>query len=129
MNAQFRPWVGGEHQFRLTLGNLRALQSACDAGPHEIFERVAGTNWRVDDLFETIRQGLIGGGMSTAQAGPLVTQLFEQHPLHSFKPIATIILLSALVGDDEGEDEGKAEGVEPPAPENGSSPKSMETAQ
>ncbi|MGB0855029.1 MAG: gene transfer agent family protein [Pikeienuella sp.] len=121
-------WVGGEHEFALPIGNLRALQTSCDAGPQEVYNRITLGTWRVDDLFETVRQGLIGGGMTVSDAGPLVTRLFETHPLKEFEPVASAVLLVSLVGDDEGDDEGKPEGETSP-PENGGSQKSTETAQ
>jgi len=112
-------WVGGEHEFFLTLGNLRALQSACDAGPNEVFERIRSGVWRVDDLFETIRQGLIGGGMKGPDASALLLKMFERHPLRDFENTALAILLSALVGI-EDDPVGEGEGETPPL-ENGAS--------
>ncbi len=119
-------WVGGEHNFALTIGNLRALQECCNAGPNEVFERLRNGYWRVDDLFETVRQGLIGGGMKGAAASELVVRMFERHPLREFESIASAILLSALVGV-EDDAPGELEGETLP-PENGVSPESTATA-
>lgn len=116
-------WPGGEHTFALNLKELRALQNACDAGPEVIVLRIARADWRVDDLIEVIRLGLIGGGgMKRAEAGPFVTKVFELHPLISFKMTAQAILTAALVGvkdDPVGEPEGVVG-----SPENGNSPSS-----
>jgi hypothetical protein len=129
MQAQNRTWIGGSHDFRLPLGGLRAVQAVCKVGPHEVFNRIAGNVWLVDDLFEVIRQGLIGGGMSTGEASELVTTLFNQHPLLEFREIAKVVLLSALVGDDEEDGTGKKKkGPAKKAPKSGSSRKSTETA-
>ncbi|MEO8531014.1 MAG: gene transfer agent family protein, partial [Deltaproteobacteria bacterium] len=59
-------WVGGEHEFALNIGELRALQSACDAGPEQILMRMVRQEWRIDDVCETIRLGLLGGGFAPA---------------------------------------------------------------
>ena len=110
-------WVGGEHSFLLTLGNLRALQDACNAGPNEIYERIRAGTWRIDDLFETIRQGLIGGGMAVDAASELTTRLFNQHPLDAFTATALSVIIAALVGVDDDQP-GELSGETPP-PENG----------
>lgn len=116
-------WVGGEHAFALKIGQLRALQQACDAGPEQILSRIWAGEWRVDDLAEVIRLGLVGGGdVAAKDAGQLVTGLMEKHPLMQFKPIAQAVLMDALIGDD-GDPVGEQTGVETP-PESGSSAKS-----
>jgi len=122
-------WVGGEHQFVLNLGELRALQKNCDAGPEEIFNRMRVGTWRVDDLVETIRLGLIGSGeMEAKEAGPFVTSLFAKHPMVEFKLTALEILARAILPIGEEDDPvGKAEGEQPP--KSGVSAESTETAQ
>lgn len=112
-------WEGGEHTFALHLKELRALQDATDAGPEELLQRMSAGRWRVDDLFNTIRLGLIGGGMSATEAGPLVTRMFETHPLSLFKEPAYKIVAAALVGV-EGDPVGEQEGATTP-PKNGNS--------
>ena len=120
-------WIGGEHEFALPIGQLRALQQACDAGPEEILGRIWSGTWRVDDLFEVIRLGLIGGGQVDAKdAGQMVAGLLDKHPLLQFKPVAQALLMDALTGD-EGDPVGELLGeLNPQA--SGSSAKSMEAA-
>lgn len=90
-------WPGGEHDFALPLGQLRALQEHTGAGPQEVFRRLTDGSWRVDDLVEVIRLGLIGAGsMDQAEAGPEVTRLFGLHPLASFVPVARVIMGARL---------------------------------
>lgn len=127
MDAQVIVWIGGEHAFALDLGALRALQDACDAGPEQILRRITSGTWRVNDLFDTIRLGLIcGAGMSQVEAAKFVTGLFARHPLFEFRSVAQMILLSALVGV-EGDPLGELTGAEAP-PENGNSAGSTATA-
>lgn len=120
-------WPGGEHEFMLPLGRLRALQGNCNAGPEEIFNRLRLGKWRVDDVIEAVRHGLIGGGMPEEEAGPLVTTVVEQGALIPVKLTAISVLGHALLGP-EDDPVGEPEGVETPAPENGGSRKSTETA-
>lgn len=127
MEPKVISWIGGEHGFALDLGSLRALQEACDAGPEQILRRITTGQWRINDLFDTIRLGLIcGSGLSVVEAQKMVTGLFNQHPLFEFRPVAQMVLLAALVGVD-GDPLGEPMGAETP-PENGSSAGSTATA-
>lgn len=121
-------WPGGEHGFALKIGQLRALQDKCNAGPEEILNRVRTGKWRVDDLLHTIRLGLIGAGsMPDSEAGRTVSALFDLHPVIEFKLIALAILADALLGS-EDDPVGEAEGETAP-PKNGGSPGSTEPGQ
>jgi hypothetical protein len=116
-------WPGGTHPFRLRLGELRALQTARDAGPEEIFNRLRAGRWQADDLVQVLRWGLVGGGMASDKAAQLVTPLIDLHPLSEFKIPALYVLSASLFGvedDPVGEDAGAAE----TPPESGSSPSS-----
>lgn len=119
-------WPGGEHDFALNIGQLRALQDSCNAGPEEVFNRLRLGNWRVNDLIEPIRLGLIGSGaMTTQEAGPAVLALMNQHAIIEFKLTAISILAAALLGV-SGDPVGERPGTAPP--ENGGSVGSMEAA-
>lgn len=91
-------WGDGEHTFRLAIGQLRELQEKCNAGPAEILARLSGATWRVDDLRETIRLGLIGGGKSPTDAHLLVVRYVDAVPLFDSVAPAQAILMAALVG-------------------------------
>lgn len=91
-------WPGGEHAFRLRLGELQALQEKCDAGPEMVLQRIRLGVWQVNDLFETIRLGLIGGGMDRDAARRMVIDSFERTPLMEFKTPAIEVLAAALIG-------------------------------
>lgn len=102
-------WEGGDHDFALRLGELRALQDGCNAGPHELLTKLQIGTWRVDDPIRAIQFGLVGGGMDRIEAGRLVTAMAELHGLSTLVPLAIGILGAALAGvadDPVGEPEG-----------------------
>lgn len=101
-------WADGEHRFRLRIKELRELQDKCDAGPAEIMMRLASHRWRVDDILQTIRLGLIGGGMTPTEALVLVSRYVEQRPLAENVVIAAEIIAAAVSGDPK-EPEAKKE--------------------
>lgn len=116
-------FAGEERPFRLPIGRLRALQEKTDAGPMELVQRFAAGTWRVDDLRETIHQGLIGGGMAAADAAKLLKTDFDDLPLGQFVGTAQAIVLAAVVGAGEetlGEDQGEAVTNPSPGPNSGS---------
>lgn len=125
-------WTGGEHDFALRLGELRALQKACDAGPEEILTRLLRGTWRVDDVVETLRLGLIGAGMAREEAARLVNLQCDQGLPAALRLTASAILGHALLPpEDRAEaadgDAGKPEGA-PLPPESGASAASTATA-
>ncbi len=92
------PWADGVHVFRLGIGEIRELQDVTGVGPHALLKRIMAGEWRVDDLRETIRLGLIGGGMEPAKALPLVIRYVENRPLlESVRP-ALAVLSAVLSG-------------------------------
>ena len=92
-------WGDGEQRFRLGIGELRELQDKCDAGPFVIYQRLASGTWRVDDVRETLRLGLIGGGMDHNRALGKVGKYVA--PTHFLANVlaARRIMLAALFGD------------------------------
>lgn len=126
MQSKRIAWVGGEHDFALRIAELRALQDARDAGPEQILNRLRFGEWRVDDVVQVIRWGLVGGGMSAKDAAMLITPLIDLHPLSHFKLTALAIMFHAMTGP-EDDPVGEAEGVETPAPKSGASQSSTGT--
>lgn len=92
-------WAGGEHSFDLKIEHLRALQDRCDAGPEWILARLSNKQWHVNDVVDTIRLGLEGGGMEKSDARKIVQQYVEDRPLTLSVLTAQAVLMLALYGD------------------------------
>lgn len=103
-------WADGEHDFRLPIGQLRELQRTCDAGPLQILDRIGNRAWRLDDIRETIRLGLIGGGMDPMGALDRVLNYVDARPLMESVSTAQAVLIAALVGVPEDPVGGKRDG-------------------
>jgi hypothetical protein len=99
-------WDGGEHPFQLNVGELRALQAKCDAGPMYVLTRLLSVQWYVDDVLETIRLGLIGGGMDEALARKLVDAHVPAHRMHKNVPLAANILRHSIMEEDADDQPG-----------------------
>jgi hypothetical protein len=118
-------WADGDHPFRLAIGQLQELQDKCGAGPPEILRRLMSQTWHVNDVRETLRLGLIGGGMPPAEALTLVKRYVdaEDRPLAENVLYATLVVQAAIVGvEDEslekpkGAEETTAETTASPSP-------------
>jgi hypothetical protein len=103
MNGEELVWTGGQHRFFLGIGELRALQKLTDAGPMWVFGRLTSQQWLVDDVYETIRLGLIGGGMSEADARKMVDRHVAGNAGGFYKHVvlAVNILRLSIIGDED----------------------------
>lgn len=111
MRSETITWVGGEHEFALTLPLLDALQQRCDGdGVGLIYKRLSQQEFKAADVVSTIALGLEGGGMKKAEAVKMISIKYADHGLYPLVVTAQIILGGALMGwpDDEGKLEGEA---------------------
>lgn len=133
---------GEERTFRLGVGQWRKIQEVCDAGPAELLARLSPAfaaaqqgigfaeivgmgllgRWRVDDVREPVRQGLLGAldaaGKPVLEAKAvdrLVVEYVDERPLLESVVTAYKVVLASVVGvDDEaasGEPRAAAEGA------------------
>lgn len=100
-------WAGGEHEFKLTIDLLRALQDRCDAGPAFILSRLVNGEWRVDDIVSTIRLALEGGGLDKEDARKLVRRHIEEDFGIKHVLLARAILSHTLFTEDGDSDAGE----------------------
>lgn len=95
-------WGGDERTFRLGVGELDELDALCDIGPGYALALIesAGVhgNWRAKHIRETIRLGLIGGGLDQHVALRLVKRYVDAKPLGENLTTAANILRAAIVG-------------------------------
>lgn len=105
-------WGDDTYDFRLGWGEIVSLQEAVDAGPYVVLNRLYSNQWRVEDISNVVRLGLIGGGMTPADALKKVRAYVEARPPLENVLVAQAILSAGLQGAPEekvGEGEGEAE--------------------
>lgn len=100
-------WADGSHHFRLGWGEIAKLQEECDAGPYVILQRLYNGDWKVQDIANVIRIGLIGGGLPPAQALKLVNAYVKTRPPMESLVYAQAIMSAGCVGAPEEESELK----------------------
>jgi len=100
------PFNGQRTMFKLAWRELMKIQEACDAGPYVVLDRLVSGRWRLQDISEVIKWGLIGAGMPQGDALKLVeTEVEGRRPLENLV-IAQKVLGAGVVGAPE-EDVGK----------------------
>jgi hypothetical protein len=110
-------WQGGEHPFLLRIAELRTLDDRLTDGAMAAFARLRIMKPRFNDVYEVVRQGLIGGGMPDREASSLVEMIEEQHGLGPMVPLAQQILFQAFYRREDDEEAGektRPEKAQPP---------------
>lgn len=101
------PFGDGIHRFRLTIGGAEELEEKCGAGLGAIARRLATGDWRVRDVRETLRIGLVGGGLGPTAALVLLDR-YASFGLEAHRATAVIIISKVLFGE-EDDPPGKSE--------------------
>lgn len=92
-------WAGGDHLFRLTVAMVLELEQKCAAPFGTIFHRVQAGQYAIEDILQTIRLGLIGGGMKPQDAAALMrAYVYPERPLAEAWAVARVILSAAMFG-------------------------------
>lgn len=89
-------WADGEYTFRLTVAGAIELEEKCDAPFAVIFHRLNTSTFKINDVLETIRLGLIGGGTVPTAAKTLVDRYVE--PLSESLPVARLVIAGVMFG-------------------------------
>jgi hypothetical protein len=89
----------GEHLFKLPLKMIAELQEKCGGvGIGTIYRRVLTGDYRGEDLVETVRCGLIGGGLPGPDARKIIDRYCDTWPLDVWHQHAAAILTACIQG-------------------------------
>ena len=113
-------FAGRECRFQLRLGEMAELERLCGAGIGAIFMRLGTHQFGHRDVWDTIRLGLEGGGMSGIAASALVVR-YQSEPLMDYLPLAGQIVAAAVNGVPKGKAETEGESQSDPATSRSSS--------
>jgi len=108
-------WGDGTHKFNIAkLKCVLELEEKCGCGFAEIYQRLAQGKWHFNDIRETMRLGLIGGGLPPDRALVLINRYVDDRPFAENVLPAQAIIMSALVGVVGDNPEKKAEAERTP---------------
>jgi len=97
------PFNGRRMFFKLAWRELMKIQEACDAGPYLVLDRLVSGRWRLQDISEVIKWGLIGGGLPQGEAIDLVESEVEGRPPLENLVVAQKVLGAGVIGTAEEE--------------------------
>jgi hypothetical protein len=105
-------WPGGEHEFLLGIGQLRAIEQRSDAGCAVVMMRLLTSQWKIDDVIAPIRLGLVGGGMSEHEAQKAVDAALEIASPYTLAVTSAEVIRRFIMWDgDDQPGEAAAEGA------------------
>lgn len=110
-------WGDSTYTFRLGIGELEEHDEKIAAGrplgypsgPLAVLSRLWEGTWTITDVRETVRLGLIGGGVGPAEALKLTRRYVDDKPLIGNVGLAILILSDALGIEQPEEPEGNAD--------------------
>jgi hypothetical protein len=89
----------GDQTFNVArIGQALELEEKCGAGVSEILDRLRTNRWKLNDVRETIRLGLIGGGMTPVNALNLVKRYVDERPWGESLLVAQAVMIAAIIG-------------------------------
>lgn len=91
----------GHYDLHLRIEELVQLQEKLGSGPFKIAERFMANDWLVEDVKETIRLALVGGGLTQKEAFDIVNRNVISGYLVEYSEIARQCILAAVMGVDE----------------------------
>ena len=92
-DISFRAFFGdAERDFALTDAMVTELEAKTQTGIGALYLRIVGSQFRLTDLTEIIRLGLIGAGTNPEEAARLVRTYGENRPLDEVFPLALSII-------------------------------------
>ncbi len=101
--------VYGDGEYVFNIAKIKCaleLEEKCGAGVAKIFERLCKGDWHINDVRETLRIGLIGGGLDPTKASKLIKRYFDERPWREGVEPAMVVLMAAMVGV-PGDESGK----------------------
>jgi tail tube GTA-gp10-like protein len=100
-------WAGGEHDFCLDIGSLRALEQRAEAGVAVIMVRLMRGEFKIDDVIDTIRLALqCGSKLTDREAMQVIEKAFPSANLFDLSALAARVLALYISWHIEpGEDE------------------------
>ncbi|WCR09589.1 gene transfer agent family protein [Paracoccus stylophorae] len=102
MNITHRAFFGdGERDFLLSDPMIAELETKTSTGIGALFVRLSRSDFRLVDLVEIIRLGLIGANTDPQEASRLVETYAKNRPIGEILPLALDVITARWMGADE----------------------------
>lgn len=91
-------WAGEERSFAMPIGGLRELQEITGVGPMETLTRLKTGAWKIEDVREPIRIGLLRGGMKSDMVAAIVKANVDEGDLLEAVLCAQVLVFKGISG-------------------------------
>lgn len=106
MTITHRAFFGDrEREFLLSDPMIAELEHQIGTGIGTLFARLARSDFRLNDLTEIIRLGLIGAGTDPQEAFRLVETYARNRPVAEILPLALDVITARWMGTDEAQND------------------------
>lgn len=95
-----------EYSFCLTDPMVIELEASTGTAIGVLFQRLVAQSFRLSDLIEIIRLGLIGAGTAPVVAERLVSTYAKDRPLAEILPLALDVITARWLGNEEAQADG-----------------------
>lgn len=89
-------WADDTYTFRLGLKEIEAIEARFDKSIFVIAENLHIRTAKLSEIYQIIREGLVGGGSAPADALALVRRYVDERPLDESRDVAYAVSLAAL---------------------------------
>lgn len=89
-------WADGTYAFRLSLAGIEELEEKLDLSVFVLAHQLRTREARLKGIVETLRIGLIGGGMEPPRALTLVRRYVDERPIDENRDTAYAVVLAGL---------------------------------
>ncbi|MFN3746704.1 MAG: gene transfer agent family protein [Hyphomicrobiaceae bacterium] len=96
-------WADGTYAFRLSLAGIEELEEKLDLSVFTLAHQLRLREARLKGIVETLRIGLIGGGMEPVRALTLVRRYVDERPIDENRDTAYAVVLAGLARVGPGE--------------------------
>lgn len=102
MTITHRAFLGdGQRDFCLTDSMIAELERLTGTGIGTLFQRLTRSDFRLADLVEIVRLGLIGANTDPSEAARLVETYARNRPIAEVLPLALDVISARWLGADE----------------------------
>ncbi|MBL4767648.1 MAG: gene transfer agent family protein [Rhodobacteraceae bacterium] len=114
MSDYYGDFAGENRRFYLSFGNILDLEEACGkTGFGAIYLRLSTHSYFVKDVYHTILNGLIGGGLKAVEARRLMDDRFDAMPMVERVELALNILMARMSGIEPDENQRPGDPEQP----------------
>jgi hypothetical protein len=107
--AVYRAFGGEQRRFELRLGEIKHLEQQTGCGIGDIYRRLLALAFKIEDVRQVVKFGLIGGGVPEIDAEAMVRAGVDGFPISEPYELAKDIMIACFIGAAPGKAKGPSD--------------------